>query len=337
MRRLLLIPTCVVLASGTGVAHLVVPSAPQAAATLPVATRVATMPEPAASFGAIAANGWLYVYGGHVSPTHAYSTAAVSGRFNRLRLAGGGMWEPLPPGPPAQGLSLAAHHGLVYRVGGMQPQNRPGDPEDTRSLADSARFNPAIRQWETLPSLPAPRSSHDLVVSGDRLFVIGGWNLQGKTGKTEWPSTMEVLDLAATTLGWTSLPQPFRRRAFTAVANGSMIYVLGGFDDRNRVVKSVDVYDAAANSWTAGPALPGGAMSGFGPAAAVFHGRVVISIDDGALYRLSVNGSAWEPVGRATPRIVHRLVAEGGDRVLILGGARGGANLDLVEALALQP
>jgi hypothetical protein len=42
------------------------------------ARRVATLPEPTSSFGAVASNGWLYVYGGHVARTHTYATTAVS-------------------------------------------------------------------------------------------------------------------------------------------------------------------------------------------------------------------------------------------------------------------
>ena len=64
----------------------------------------------------------------------------------------------------------------------------------------------------------------------------------------------------------------------------------------------------------------------------VVGGRLVVSVDDGSVHRLRTDGSGWEPIGRASPRIVHRLVADD-DRVLILGGARAGANLDLVESL----
>ena len=102
------------------------------------------------SFGAAASDGWLYVYGGHVVPTHSYSTEAVSGKFNRLRLADGKTWERLPDGPPLQGLNLAAHGGKIYRVGGMQPLNKPGEPQDIRSVADVARFDPATGKWEAL-------------------------------------------------------------------------------------------------------------------------------------------------------------------------------------------
>jgi len=298
----------------------------------PRATVLAALPEPTSSFGAAAADGWIYVFGGHVSPTHAYSTAAVSGRFARRRLRGDGAWETLPAGPPAQGLGLVAYQGRVYRVGGMQPRNEPGTPPDTRSLDVVARFDPATHAWNALPPLPAARSSHDAVMVGSRLFVLGGWNLRGGGRSTEWAATMDILDLAAATPVWTSVPQPFTRRALIAAADGTRIYVVGGFDQQSRVVHGVDVYDVARGTWTAGPALPGGPNNGFGPAAAVVGGRLVVSVDDGSLHRLRTDGSGWEPIGRASPRIVHRLVADD-DRVLILGGARAGANLDLVESL----
>src|SRR5690606_23448395 len=115
----------------------------------------------------------------------------------------------------------------------------------------------------------------DVVVSGHRLFVVGGWNLRGRGSKPEWPATMEVLDLASPSSRWESVPQPFRRRAFIAAATAGRIYVMGGFDDADRVVQAVDVYDTATGTWSAGPLLPGGAASAFGPAAAVVNGRLV--------------------------------------------------------------
>ena len=201
-----------------------------------MATRVATLPEATSSFGAVASDGWLYVYGGHVVPTHSYSTEAVSGRFSRLRLADGKTWERLPDGPPLQGMNLAAHEGKIYRVGGMQPQNKPGEPQDIRSVADVARFDPATGKWEALPPLPVPRSSHDVVVVGNTLVVVGGWTLKGKE-KTEWPDSIELLDLAAPTLAWTRSPQPFKRRALIAAALDGKVHVIGGFNEKSQVVR----------------------------------------------------------------------------------------------------
>jgi hypothetical protein len=292
---------------------------------------VATLPEATSSFGAAATDGWLYVYGGHVVPTHSYSTEAVSGKFHRLRLADGKTWERLPDGPPLQGMNLAAHGGKIYRVGGMQPQNKPGEPQDIRSVADVARFDPATGKWEALPPLPVARSSHDVVVVGNTLVVVGGWTLKGKE-KTEWPDSIELLDLAAPTLTWTQVPQPFKRRALIAAAIDGRVYAIGGFDEKSQVVHSIAVYDVARRTWSNGPDLPGGAMNGFGPAAVVVKGSLFVSVDDGGLYRMNASTPAWTKVGRATPRIVHRLVADG-SRVLVLGGALSGKNSDLVEAI----
>jgi hypothetical protein len=298
-----------------------------------VAARIATLPEATSSFGAVASDGWLYVYGGHIVPTHSYSTAAVSGQFHRLRLGDGHTWERLPDGPPLQGLNLAAHSGRIYRVGGMQPQNKPGEAQDVRSVADVARFDPANGRWESLPPLPMPRSSHDVVVVGNTLFVVGGWTLRGKA-PTQWPDWMDVLDLAAPTLAWKKVSQPFKRRALIAAAHDGRVFVLGGFDDSSRVVRASTIYDVARGTWTSGPDLPGGAMNGFGPAATALAGALYVSVDDGGLFRLNT-GDEWVRVGGATPRIVHRLVPDG-RRVLIVGGAAGGKNSDLVEALRIE-
>jgi hypothetical protein len=105
-------------------------------------------------------------------------------------------------------------------------------------------------------------------------------------------------------------------------------------DEKSQVVRGSSVCDLVSRTWSTGPELPGGNMNGFGPAAVVVRDKLYVSVDDGGLYRESGGTPAWTKVGQATPRIVHRLVADG-DRVLIVGGAFGGKNSDLVEAVAL--
>ena len=305
-------------------------------ATRSSATTIGTLPVAASSFGAAVHDDWLYVYGGHVIPTHSYSVDAVSGRFARRRLAEDAAWESLPDGPPAQGMNLVAHDGRIYRVGGMQPRNQPGAPADTWSLADVARFDPARGAWESLPALPIPRSSHDVVVVGSSLVVVGGWSMRGAGAEPVWLDTIDVLDLSASTLAWRSVPQPFKRRALIAAAVHGKVFVLGGFEEGDSVVRTVSIYDVASSTWTEGPALPGGRRSGFGPAAAVLDGRLFVSIDDGSIHRLNDTWSAWEPVGRATPRIVHRMVGHK-DRLVVIGGASRGGNSDLIETVAVRP
>jgi N-acetylneuraminic acid mutarotase len=299
------------------------------------AAELPPLPRGVSSLGAVVCDGYLYVYGGHVGKTHAYTTQDVQGTFHRLKLDGGTTWEALPGGPSAQGLNLAAHGGKVYRIGGMQPRNAPGEAEDIHSLADSARFDPKAGKWEALPPLPAGRSSHDVVVAGDKLVVVGGWHQRGKGEKTVWHDTVAVLDLAASKPEWKSTPQPFKRRALTAAAVGNKVYVIGGLTPEGGD-RRVDVLDVATGAWGTGPALPGGDRAAFSPAAAVVNGRVVVNTGDGPVFRLTEAGDGWEKVGgAATKRLVARLVPFGSDSVLLVGGASGGANMAAVEVVKL--
>ena len=292
------------------------------------------LPAAVSSLGAVECDGYLYVYGGHVGKTHSYDTKTVVGTFHRLKLDGGTKWEELPGGPILQGMNLAAHGGKVYRVGGMQPRNEPGQPADNHSVADVARFDPKAGKWEAMPPLPAGRSSHDVVVSGTKLVVVGGWDQKGKGQKAVWHDTALVLDLAAAKPEWTAIPQPFKRRALTAAAVGSKVYVIAGLGEKASQ-KAVDVLDLDTGKWTTGPAIPGDRV-GFAPAAGVVGGRVVVNTFEGPVYRLTAAGDGWEKVGAAAhKRMVGRLVPLGKDAVVLVGGANGTANVPEVEVVRL--
>jgi N-acetylneuraminic acid mutarotase len=299
------------------------------------ATPFPPLPKAVSSFGAIECDGYLYVYGGHAGKTHTYSTKDVLGTFHRVKLDGGTKWEELPGGPIAQGLNLATHGGKVYRVGGMQPRNAPGEPADNHSLAECARFDPKTGKWEALPALPAGRSSHDLVVAGDKLVVVGGWQMKGKGEKSAWHDTALVLDLAATKPEWKSIPQPFKRRALTAAAIGNKVYVIGGLGESGGD-KGIDILDLATGKWTMGPELPGSDRVAFSPAACAVNGRLVVNTSAGPVLRLNDAGNGWEKVGEATAkRIVARLIPLGKDAVVLIGGASGGENVAALEVIKL--
>ena len=92
-----------------------------------------------------------------------------------------------------QGLPLVAHGGKLYRVGGLDIRNPTvKDKEDLHSSAEFAEYDPASDKWTGLAPLPAARSSHNAVVIGDRLYVVGGWNLEGKSPGT-WEPDCAVL------------------------------------------------------------------------------------------------------------------------------------------------
>ena len=82
-----------------------------------------------------------------------------------------------------------------------------------------------------------------------------------------------------------------------------------------------------AGSIAAAPPLP--------LAATVAAGCLYVSVADGTLYRLGRSDQSWERVGRGTPRVAHRAVADG-QSILVMGGAHEGKDLDVIEAISVN-
>lgn len=299
----------------------------------PKAAVLPALPEATASFGAAVANGWLYVYGGHIAKTHLYDTNAVSGKFYRINLETQ-QREELPSGPAMQGMNIAAHRGKIYRIGGMTPRNAPGEKQTNASIPDVARYDPATKTWENLPALPEGRSSHDVVVIGDQLIVAGGWTLRDPE-KAAWAGTMVIMDLAAPTPAWRTSSQPFQRRALIAAVHDGKMYVMGGIQPNNAVSTDVDIYDPSTSAWSKGPKLPTALINSFAPAAVDHDGQLYVNLGDGGLYRLDDAAGQWRDAGKTSPRVAHRMISSS-QGILILGGATGGNNLSLVESVALK-
>ena len=298
----------------------------------------AIMPEAVNSFGGAVSNGWLYVYSGHIGDTHKYSEATTTKHFRRLDLGDRTTWEELPCGPALQGVTLVAHGGMLYRIGGAAATNKPGTPDNLTSVADFARFDPQNKTWTDLPKLPAPRSTHDAVVAGDKIYVVGGWAMSGDpSSDSEFVEDALVFDLSKKDAAWEKLPTPpFQRRALAVAENAGKIYVLGGLTDDGKVVCDVDIFDTATNAWSKGPQIPGGEMQGFAASAFGVGGKLYVNAHDGILYRLSGDGQSWEKAGKlAVPRLTHRLLPGNSRDLLAVGGNFAGSPVRIVESLPL--
>ena len=284
--------------------------------------RLPDLPQPVTSFGAAAVAGDVYLYGGHAGSAHKYSREGQSGTLWRLRLEPTPQWTPLAKGPRLQGLALVAHGGKLIRLGGFEARNREAEEQDLWSTDEVACFDPARKEWSTMPPLPEPRSSFDAVVLGDRVYVAGGWQLQGD-GQTVWHRTAYVLDLAADEPRWNALPEPpFVRRALALAAHDGKLYVLGGMQQDGGPTTRVDVFDPASRTWSRCASLPGEPMDGFGCAAVAAGGRLYASVVSGHLLRLKPDQTAWEVVAELDRgRFFHRMLPVGSDHLLILGGA----------------
>lgn len=295
------------------------------------------LPEPLASFGAAVSDGWLYVYSGHTGGEHEHSRENLSKHFCRLKLDGGQRWESLPMQTPLQGLPLVAHDGKLHRIGGLNHRNASDEDEDMHSTDACALFDPATSKWSPLPSLPAPRSSHDAVVIGDSIYVVGGWRLSGSS-PGEWQSDALRLDLADISKGWQTIAQPtFHRRAIAAAHLDGKLVVIGGFKKDKGVVNTVNAYDPAADGWSELPEIPGRGIGGFGVSAWNLGGVLYASGMEGVVYALRPGADAWEKAAKFDGgRFFHRLLPAGVDALLVVAGASKEGHSGTVLRVALE-
>jgi len=306
------------------------------------------LPMAVTSFGAVACDGFVYVYGGHTGKAHEYSTASVSGALWRLSLTKRDAWEVLPGDVPVQSPGIAAWQDQVILAGGMQPQNAPGADQKLMSLDHAALFRPTTKTWTKLPSLPEPRSSHALAVIGDQLYMVGGWPLSVGAPKAEpksdgppakkWHDTMAVLDMSKPENGWQTLPQPWKRRALAAVTFAGKIWCVGGMTEDNELASVVDIYDPATKQWSSAPPVGETERAkAFGCAACVVGDSLYVSPEGGKIYRIGADAKQWIECGKLTKsRYFHQLIVLDDTHLMALGGTSGGKPMDDVEIVTLD-
>jgi hypothetical protein len=310
------------------------PAAAKTTAAVDAKAAATDLPEPVASFGGAVADGWLYLYSGHIGGEHEHSKDNLSQHFRRKEI-GGKEWEELPMETPLQGLPLVAHGGKLYRVGGLSARNAEGEDEDIHSVAEFSCFDPATKKWTALAPLPEARSSHDAVVIGDTLYVLGGWTLAGSS-KGTWVDTAWSFDLTKPDGAWQALPSPnFRRRALAVAEWNGKLIALGGMGEDHDISRAVDALDLKTGEWSKVADLPGEGMDGFGVSAWNLDGELYASGTQDSLFRLSDDGAEWEAIVElAQPRFFHRLLPGKPGILLAVGGASEEGHLADIEELS---
>lgn len=300
----------------------------------PTAHQLPALPKGMTSFGGAVSGDTLFVYGGNYGHAHEYKLEDQSGDLWTLNLKQPTKWEQVSGGPRRQGLAMVAHHGSLYRIGGFEAVNKDGEKEDLRSQADFAKLAANGSQWEALPSLPEPRSSHDAAIVGNTLFVVGGWNMQGGGQGAKWHDSVLALDLNAAKPEWrTVAPTPFKRRALSLAAWNGKLVSIGGMTEKGGPTTATAIFDPARNEWSEGPTLQGGGMDGFGTSSFEMQGRVYVTTMSGSIQRLREDGQKWEYLGQLEhPRFFHRVLPWQSSQLLVVGGA----SMEDGKALALE-
>lgn len=305
------------------------------------------LPEAVSSFGAAVVDGWLYVYSGHTGGAHQHSLANLSKSFRRVKLEPGAKWEQLPAGTPLQGMPMVAHSGKVYRIGGLTATNDTTEEDaQLHSVKEFQCFDPATGKWTALADLPEGRSSHDAVVIGDKLYVVGGWTLS--PDDEVWHTHSLVYDLKSEKGQWEKLPeQPFERRALAAGTFDGKLYAIGGMNSDGEISLETDIFDPKTGKWSKGPNLPGvpkelrtgmGRMeniNGFGATAWNHEGKLYVGTYSGQIFQLE--GEQWKEVATlAMPRFFHRLLPLDKGRMIAVGGASMSGHLSVIEVVDIE-
>ena len=296
------------------------------------------IPELVTSFGAAMIGDSLYVYGGHTGEAHSYYQEAQAKTLRRLDLKRPTKWESLGRGNGLQGLAMIAHGGKLYRLGGFTAKNQKGEDQSLWSQAGVSCFDPDTTKWTEVAPMPEPRSSFDAAVLGNKIYVVGGWSMQGDQEST-WHKTAHVLDLSQQEPAWEPLPAPtFRRRALSVAAHDGKIYAIGGMQPQGGPTTRVDVFDPATKKWSEGPSLIGKGMDGFGSSAFATGGRLYVSTYSGDLQRLAADGKSWEVVRKLpTARFFHRMLPFSRDALVIVGGANmSSGKFDAIEVISVK-
>lgn len=151
------------------------------------------------------------------------------------------------------GLAVARVGNFLYAIGGRTAGGSPCGGNETDSVE---RYNVQTDTWETVASLPSPRSDLAAATVGHKIYVFGGCTSAPVTILND----VDVYD--PNTDSWSSEPadMPTARAAMYAVAmKGGTVYVIGGWNGVGTGLDVNEAYKAATDTWTIDlPPMPTG-------------------------------------------------------------------------------
>jgi len=167
-------------------------------------------------------NGKIYVFGG--SGLNGAATTKFSNKFQYYDIASN-TWNPLPDMPTARETKGKIVNDKLYVIGGFN-----GTPSRLINVYD-LKTNLWIDQY----TMPAGISGHALAVSGNKIFIVGGFNNQ---------TFLAYFDTTTNKLHQLSSNMIPRRHAAAEVYNNKL-YIIGGSTTSltSSAIKSIQVAD----------------------------------------------------------------------------------------------
>jgi hypothetical protein len=141
--------------------------------------------------------------------------------------------------------------GAVYFGGGIVVcgGDCEADGPGSKDFSKVAKLNLATMQWQELPSLDGEHYNGAAVVLGNRLYVIGGNDMD--------MDATEVVERYSHLANQWELGRDLviPRTECGAVSFGNRIYVIGGYDSMESL-NSVTIYNSETGNWEPGPHMP---------------------------------------------------------------------------------
>jgi len=140
---------------------------------------------------------------------------------------------PMPRGRGAGG--VVAHDGRIYYLGGLH---------DGDAVAWVDVYDPVANRWSRLPDMPRVRDHFQAAVVGDRLYAIGGRDVDIDATT----DAVDVFDLGRGVWDEGAAPLPTPRGGFAVAVVGDEILVIGG-EGGGKTFDTVEAYDTRRNRW----------------------------------------------------------------------------------------
>lgn len=139
------------------------------------------------------------------------------------------------------GLLIPVLLGLLVACGGGDDGGAPPPPSPS-----------PMGTWTSLAPMPQPRTEHNVVAHGDKVYVAAG--IFDGTAPTE----LFIYDPASDS--WSQgAPLPAGRHHAALAAHDGALYLTGGYPDVAGAWVPIDamfIYDIGSDIWTAGPTMP---------------------------------------------------------------------------------
>lgn len=170
----------------------------------------------------------------------------ADGSAKALDTTDGAVWRTIEPmTAPRWNQAAVAVGASVYMIGGECTSN---ECPTQGYLSSCEVYSMESDTWNAIAPMATTRSYPAAAVVGTRIFVTGGLFCGNSCGGVSVASSVEVYDTTSGT--WTAMADMSSDRAYhAAVAVGTRIYVMGGQDNNDNVLRSAEVYDTETSVW----------------------------------------------------------------------------------------